>query len=391
MVGFDPWVDATDAGGDIELEGLLADRIAAGGPMTFAEFMAHALYHPERGYYARSAERIGRHGDFVTSPEVHPVFGALVARQIAELRRCLGSPDRLRIVEPGAGNGTLARDLIAALGRLLPEVRVDYVIVEPHPAARSRQRETVGHAHVRWADGLGALPPDGATIVVSNEVIDAFPVHRVVVRDGRLREVYVGREPRRGFFDHEDEPSTPALPAYFEAIGRMPGEASFAEVNLDAMRWIRDVAAIVRQGFVLTFDYGGSAAEVYAPWRREGTLLCGFRHVPGQDPYVRVGRQDITAHVDFTTIVEVGRRHGLVPLGYESQARFLTALGIGEGLAAPGDGPLALERYAARRQSAIELLDPAGLGRIRVLLQGKGVEVAGASFTGFPEGPPDRV
>ncbi len=390
MVRFDPWVDTTGAGSDPELERIVAERIVAGGPMTFAAFMALALYHPQRGYYSTAAERAGRGGDFVTSPEVHPVFGALVARQLAELHDALGAPGALRIVEPGAGNGTLARDVLAALARAAPGVRIDYVIVEPRERARVRQAATLGDAPARWVTRLDELAPAAATVVLSNELLDAFPVHRVAVRDGALRELYVESAPHGGFVTREGELSTPAIAAYFEALALLPGEGCVAEVNLEAARWIAGAAAIIDdRGFVLTFDYGGSAAEVYAPWRRDGTLLCGYQQVAGADPYVRIGRQDMTAHVDFTTLVREGREHGLEPLGYARQAEVLAALGIGEGLAGPGEGPQALERYAARRQAAIELLDPAGLGRIRVLLQGKGI--GARPFAGFPGGPPERI
>lgn len=394
-MSFDPWADTTEAGGEPELEHLLTERIAACGPMPFAEFMAQALYHPTYGYYAAPGARIGRAGDYVTSPEVHPVFGALVARQIAQFWELLGRPPRSRIVEAGAGNGTLARDVAQALGRAAPQLRAEYVIVEPHQAAAARQRELLGPALATggvsfcWVRVLAELPPAAATVVLSNELLDAFPVHRVAVRNGRLRELKVDHAEGRGFFEREGDPSTPELEAYFTRLGLLPGEGCVAEVNLQAPRWIAEVGRIVEEGFVLTFDYGAPAAELYAPWRRDGTLLCFHRQVAGQDPYVRVGRQDMTAHVDFTTVVAAGRTVGLEPLGFARQAEVLAALGIGEGLAVPGEGPLALERYAERRQAALELLDVAGLGRIRALAQGKGV--GRPALLGFPDGPPKEL
>jgi SAM-dependent MidA family methyltransferase len=137
---------------------------------------------------------------------------------------------------------------------------------------------------------------------------------------------------------------------------------------------MRQVAAALGRGFVLTFDYGHEAAELYAPWRRDGTLLCFYRHNPSSDPYARIGKQDMTAHVDFTSLVEEGRRHGLEPLGLTTQARFLAALGIGEALARTPGVELSLEEYYSRRRAVTELLDSAGLGRIRVLVQAKGAQ-----------------
>ncbi len=389
MSRFDPWAEMTETGSNPRLERIIIDRIAAAGPIPFAEFMAQALYHPTHGYYATSASRIGREGDYITSPETHPVFGALVARQIAQFWELLGRPLSLRIVEAGAGNGTLARDVAAALGRIEPGLRLDYVIVEPHPSAAARQRETLRAAReaglrAAWVDDLEAIPAAGATVALSNELLDAFPVHRVVVRQGRLREVYVDYDTRQGFVEHEGDPSTPDLDAYFARLGLLPGEGCAAEVNLEAPRWMAQAARVVERGFVLTFDYGAGAAELYAPWRRDGTLLCFHNHVAGQNPYVRIGLQDMTAHVDFTTLVAAGRAAGLEPLGFARQSEVLTALGIGEGLASPGEGPLALERHMRRRQAAFELLDPAGLGRIRVLAQGRGV--GRPALVGFPGG-----
>jgi len=186
---------------------------------------------------------------------------------------------------------------------------------------------------------------------------------------------------REGRFQEElGPPSTPELAAYFQRLGLLPGEGCRAEVNLAALVWVRRVAATLARGFVLTFDYGHEAGDLYAPWRRDGTLLCFYRHNPSSDPYARVGKQDMTAHVDFTSLVEEGRRHGLEPLGVTTQSRFLAALGIGEALARLPDGQartpgdeLSLEEYYVRRRAVSELLDPAGLGRIRVLVQAKGV------------------
>lgn len=389
MSRFDPWAETTETGSDPQLERVLVERIAAAGPIPFAEFMAQALYHPAHGYYATPASRIGRAGDYVTSPEAHPVFGGLVARQLAQFWELLGRPPSFRIVEAGAGNGTLARDVAAALGRIEPQARLDYVIVEPHPFAAARQRETLRVAReaglrASWCDDLEAIPAAGATVVLSNELLDAFPVHRVVVRQGRLREVYVDYDTRQGFVEREGDPSTPELDAYFARLGLAPGEGCAAEVNLEAPRWMAQAARVVERGFVLTFDYGAGAAELYAPWRHAGTLLCFHNHVAGQNPYVRIGVQDITAHVDFTTLVAAGRAAGLEPLGFARQSEVLTALGIGEGLASPGEGALALERHMGRRQAALELLDPAGLGRIRVLAQGRGV--GRPALVGFPGG-----
>lgn len=359
-------------------------RIDETGGITFREFMELALYHPQHGYY-RAREPVGRRGDYVTSPEVHPIFGALVARQLRELWDHLGRPERFDVVEFGPGTGLLARDILRWAARNATPFAdaLRYTLIETSEPLIERQRRTLAGLGLRegtvaWADEA----PDGIEgCVLSNEFLDALPVHRVTVRDGRLLEVYVIRE-GSGFGEELRPPSTPDLEAYFDRLNLRPGEGCEAEVNLGAVAWLRDVARRLARGFVLTFDYGYPAEELYAPWRTQGTLLCFYRHNPSHDPYVRIGRQDITASVDFTTLIRTGEAEGLTTVGFTTQARFLTALGIGDALErVQRQDPAALEEYYARRRAVTELLDPAGLGRIRVLAQSRGV--GSPELTGF--------
>jgi len=368
-------------------------RLEREGRVTFRDFMEMALYHPRHGYYRSPREKMGRAGDYLTSPEVHPLFGHMVGRQLAEMWEVMASPVRFDLLEMGAGNGLMARDVLRWAQSLHPAFldALAYRIAETSPALVERQRhtlETLGlpEGKVTWQAAEAPVAGSVSGCFLSNELVDSFPVHRVAVEGGELLEVYVVW--REGRFQEELGPlSTPELPAYFERLGLLPGEGCRAEVNLAALVWMRHMAAALARGFVLTFDYGHEARDLYAPWRRDGTLLCFYRHNPSSDPYVRVGKQDMTAHVDFTSLVEEGRRHGLELLGITTQSRFLAALGIGEALArlpacrtgwpdgqarAPS-AELPLEEYYARRRALTELLDPAGLGRIRVLVQAKGV------------------
>jgi SAM-dependent MidA family methyltransferase len=329
---------------------------------------------------------MGHSGDYLTSPEVHPLFGHMVGRQLAEMWEAMGSPTRhggqarFDVLEMGAGNGLLARDVLLWARRVQPAFfeALAYRIAETSAALVERQRHTLEALDLPV--GKVSCEPGGAPAarsvtgcVLSNELADSFPVHRVAVEGGALREMYVVRQ-EDGFAEELGPPSTPELAAYFDRLGLLPGEGCRAEVNLAALDWMRQVAAALAHGFVLTFDYGHEAAELYAPWRRDGTLLCFYRHNPSSDPYARIGKQDMTAHVDFTSLVEEGRRHGLEPLGITSQASFLAALGIGDALARLPGAELSLEEYYSRRRAITELLDSAGLGRIRVLVQAKGVE-----------------
>ncbi len=358
----------------------LRASIAADGPMTFRAFMEAALYHPRFGYYTTSAGSMGRGGDYVTSPEVHPLFGALVAKQIAQLWTVMSRPGRFDIVEHGGGSGLLARDILTWAERREPDFAraLQYGIVEVSRALRDAQRRTLVEAglaeRVEWSDS----PPPGITgCVLSNELIDAFPVHRVVRVDGVLREVYVAMNGDGRLVDELRAPSDPSIARYFDDLGLLPGEGCYAEVNLDAPRWMAGVSASLDRGYVLTFDYGYEAAALYAPWRRDGTLLCFSRQSASSDPYQRVGKQDMTASVDFTTLRRAGEDAGLRTLGMTDQAAFLERMGIGDAIASVAqERPGEMEEYFARRRVVMDLIDPARLGRIKVLLQGKGVEAA---------------
>jgi len=363
----------------------LRERISRGGAITFRDFMEAALYHPRHGYYSTSAGAASRGGDFVTSPEVHPIVGTLVAKTLLELWESMGRPARFDAVEQGGGSGLLARDVLcwAHEREQAFATALRYMLVERSAAMRAAQERALRELElpegaVAWADELPAAI-DG--VVVSNELVDAFPVHRVVRAGAELREVYVKVDGER-FADELGALSTPALWSYFDALGVMPGDGHYAEVNLDAIAWMRAVGQALSHGYVLTFDYGYEAAELYAPFRRDGTLLCFYQQSASSDPYQRIGKQDMTASVDFTTLKRVGVEAGLTTLAMTDQSSFLVRLGIGEGVAA-AQGEM--EEYFARRKVVMDLIDPGRLGRIKVLLQGKGVG-AGAVPRGFREG-----
>lgn len=357
------------------LRDLIAVEIAERGSITFHRFMELALYHSRHGYYAATEEAIGRRGDYLTSPEISPLFGAMIGRQAAEVWERLGHPREFTIIEAGPGAGTMAMDVLRWAARAAPELRcaLRYVLVERAAAQRARQRRLLdGEEGVSWSE---TLPADVSGIIFSNELLDAFPVHLVRVADGRLQEGFVVA--RGGRFEEAwRPPSTADLPAYFQALGRLPGDGARAEVNLDAPRWMGAAARSLARGLVLTLDYGYPAAKLYAPWRKQGTLLCFSRHTAGDDPFVRIGRQDMTAHVDFTTVARAGIDAGLALAGFASQREFLTALGIHEALAGPKN-----EEYVARYRAITELLEPAGLGRVRALAMTRDID--GAPLRGF--------
>ena len=364
----------------------LRARIDAGGPLTFRAFMEAALYHPRYGYYRTNEGVTGRGGDYVTSPELHPIFGTLVAKQIIEFWDAMGRPATFDVVEVGAGRGLLARDiLLRARQDAAFAAAVRYRICEPSELLREAQRQSLAEAGIddRSVEWREALPDRVRGCIVTNELLDALPVHRVVRRGGELLEVYVARD-GEGFRDEPGPLSDPRLQAYFDELGLLPGEGCYAEVNLDAVEWIRDATAALDEGYVLTFDYGYEAAELYAPWRRDGTLLCFYRQSASSDPYQRVGRQDMTASIDFTTLRREGEAAGLQTMAMTDQADFLVRMAIGDALTAVTQRARPeIEEYFARRNVVLALIDPAKLGRIKVLLQSK--NAPSATFTGFTD------
>ncbi|MBI2871745.1 MAG: SAM-dependent methyltransferase [Chloroflexi bacterium] len=351
-------------------------RIHRDGPITFREFMEVALYAPGVGYYAsRGAESAQR--DYFTAPSVHPLFGALVAHQLQQFWEALGRPEAFWVVEPGAGDGLLCRDILSWLSHLDTSMAhaVRYVVTDRGSGLRVEQElpaDLLPRVHRIRTAGLPLGPITGC--IISNELLDAFPVHRVTVQGGRLREIYVGLDAQGGLVERLGRPSTPALEKRFRELGISLPEGYRTEVNLELASWVREVASTLERGFVLTVDYGHPATDLYGPTRSRGTLRCYYRHTLNANPYQHVGRQDISVHVDFTTLIRLGEPAGLQTLGFATQGEFLENLGFRAYLAS-----LAARRDlhpAVRRNNQMameELVKPDGMGAFRVLAQGKGV------------------
>jgi SAM-dependent MidA family methyltransferase len=360
---------APDDPGDPALRAVIAAEIAAGGPISFARFMELALLHPAHGYYA-TRPAIGRRGDFVTAPELHAVFGGCLARQAAELWRAAGAPARWTVLEWGAGTGALARDLLAgAQADPAFAAALDYAIHEVSPVLVEQQRATLAAAGLtaRWTDD----PAPACGIVLANEVLDALPVHRVTVQGGRLRELLV--DWRDGaFVERPGPPTTGDLAAYLDDGGIRLDEGQVAEINLGAPRWLDRVAARLEQGAVIVIDYGDDTAGLYGPRRRRGTLLCYARQTVNEDPYRRVGRQDITAHVDFGALMRRAERLGLRVAGLTSQGAFLAGLGLAEALLDLQRRLPAVE-YVVQRQAIADLIRPDRLGGFKALILTRGL------------------
>lgn len=366
---------------DSKLRGIILDRIGQRGRIPFADFMAACLYEPGLGYYTSPGRKVGAEGDFYTSINVHRVFGRLIAREICRMWEEMGCPASFDIVEAGAGHGQLATDVLDAVcelnSRLYEGVRLTLVEAEPSLAEIQGKLLERHLAKVSWSSPAnlaeGKLRFSGC--LYSNELIDSFPTHLVEMTPEGLREVFVAAEGDQ-FSEVLDSPSTPELEAYLSRLGITLNPGQRTEINLNAVRWLESAAASLERGFILTIDYGYLAPELYGPMRLNGTLLCYYRHTTEENPYIRVGLQDITTHVDFTTLALRGEELGLSKVWYGEQYRFLMAAGMMQELMALEAAAKTEKEQIAIRISLKKLILPeGGMGdTFKILIQAKGVD-----------------
>jgi SAM-dependent MidA family methyltransferase len=339
----------------------IAEEIAArGGWIPFAHYMELVLYEPRLGYYAGGAQKLGPSGDFVTAPELGRLFGRTLARQLREL-----APGR--VLEVGAGSGALAQTLIEELG-------CEYLILETSPSLRARQRERLGD-RARWLD---APPGDFRGAVIANEVLDAMPVHAVAWTAEGIMERGVALE--GGGLVWRERPAGGELLERARAIEVAPRYES--EIGLVGQAWMRSLGDWLREGVALVIDYGFARHEYYHAQRSMGTLMCHHRHQAHGEVFFQPGRQDLTAHVDFSALAEAARGAGLEVLGYATQAQFLVNCGITDVL-----GEANIENalhYAPLAAEAQKLLSPAEMGELfKVLAVGR---PRAAPLIGFARG-----
>jgi SAM-dependent MidA family methyltransferase len=380
----------------------IVDLVRERGPLTVASFMELALYDSRIGYYARAARRSGRAGDFFTSVDVGPIFGELLEIQLAEMAQILGSsssgPARpFDLVEAGAGNGQLAADILRAARRSDPSFynRLRLHLVEASPLARAAQTSTLAEVGERLTTSAGELPSSFEGAVLANELLDALPVHQVVMREDGLHEVYVHAVRQGGgetsgdrLATREGPLSTPALADYLARLKIALEPGWRVEINLRATEWMREAVRRLRRGFIVIIDYGHEARELYSVTHAGGTLTTFARHTmagpeaPGEVPpwLDRAGDQDITAHVDFTSVRAAAEAEGMRTLGFLDQTYFLMGLLTG------GRESFAVSdtRIAALAINALPLktlLMPGGLGSThKVLILGK--DVGGPALRG---------
>jgi len=330
----------------------------------------------------------------------HPVFGALIARQLEQMWHVLGEPSVFHVVEVGSGDASLAQSILRACRRTAPQLAqaLFYVAADYQPRRLlspghgvdwdeqtadgmqpSTREQIVGVQSVQTA-GLGAFR-NVVGCILCNELVDNFPVHRFAIEGGRVKEVFVTSA--GGMLTEVlDEPSSPRIAERLGSLGLSLTEGYRGEVNLAMADWTRQICDALDRGFVLTIDYGQLAEDLYAPENNQGTLVCHHRHVVGNDPYEEIGQQDITCQVDFTSLMRLGERHGLSTVGYALQRQFLTNLGFSAYLDALPTQGLSAARTALSRMAMMALVDPQDYGDFKVLAQAKGL-APGVQLLGF--------
>jgi SAM-dependent MidA family methyltransferase len=363
------------------LKKFILSQIEMRGPLPFSQFMEWCLYHPEYGYYQSKETRIGKEGDYYTSPSVSPLFGHLVAKQLFQMAGILGG-ENFDVVEMGGGRGFLCEDILDWAKKNSPDFypHLRYHLIETSAPCLRAQRERLSEkereGRVFWIAPKtfeeGKVRIQGCFL--SNELVDAFPVHRVIFDQGNLKEIYITQ--RNGQFEERwGELSDPRIASYLHSMDITLQEGQKAEVNLLALEWMERVARCLERGFVLTIDYGCLSEELYAPNRREGTLLCYFQHRASENSYERLGEQDMTSHVNFTSLIRKGEEVGLRFTGLVPQYRFLIGLGILEQMETLGKDLPELDGLKLRL-SLKNLIEPEmGMGEVfKVLVQHKGMD-----------------
>jgi SAM-dependent MidA family methyltransferase len=362
--------------------------------ITFADYLNLVLYHPQHGYYTSGTVDIGKAGDFYTSVSLGADLGELLAEQFIEMWQNLGSPSRFTLLEMGAGLGLLADDILNYLQAKYPDffACLEYIIVEKSSALIALQQKKVGdfidnNINISWQSWETIAEKSIVGCCFSNELLDAFPVHRVIIDRSNLKEIYTTYEAGE-IKETIDKISTQKIEDYFNFINldfynnNYP-ENYLTEVNLEALAWLETVSRKLDRGYLLTIDYGYPAEKYYHPQRSQGTLKCYYQHRHHHNPYINIGRQDITSHVDFTALTKQGELCGLPTIGFTKQGMFLMALGLGDRLNQLSNGSYNLQEIVQRRDALHQLIDPTGLGGFGVLIQGKNLTESQQELTGL--------
>jgi SAM-dependent MidA family methyltransferase len=388
-----------------DLQQLISERIQRNGPITFAEYMRMALYEPEYGYYMTGAAKMGWEADYFTSTDVSSLFANCMGRQLFAMWEKLKRPGHFIVLEQGAGRGHLADGVRLWAQKEASEFYevLDYRTEDIRWGEDATVQGKAGNIPLRYPNqgdprvptphnttpaptrGRGSFEREMSSVVLSNELVDAFPVHIVEKRGEWLYEVFVDMQQDGRFCEVLDEPSRPEVAGYLDTYKipwRTFEDGWRAEINLDALRWIQRTAGMMSKGFVLTIDYGDKAKALYTAWRKRGTLLSYYKHQANERPLLHPGKQDITAHVNFSELIDEGRRQGMRLHRFTTQRLWLQEQGIEEELQhrylnefaeaefarATDKGQIALLKWRDLRQRASVLTDPGGMGDFKVLI-----------------------
>ncbi len=345
--------------------------------ITLAEFMEFALYHPETGYYLSAERKPGRGGDFLTSPEASPLFGITLARQVVECWERLGSPAEFAVREYGSGVGGLAYDILAGIDDTSSGC---FDAVRYHLVERNLHRQVDALAAFREVglvdkivdESEGVLKPITG-VILANEVADAFPAHRLEFREGQFVEHWVVKS-GDGYRFESGDLSSGGEECVEQLVdgGVIPVDGGIYDVSPAATAWFSDATSRLQRGYSIIIDYGYEATELYRDHRLTGTLRGYFGHTVTDDPFIRIGEQDLTIHVDFSALGRAGLANGLTHAGLTTQGAMLASLGLGDHLMAMQQDPaMRMDEYLATQAVVMRLIDPGGLGRFRVQIMAK--------------------
>ncbi|HEY9363460.1 MAG TPA: SAM-dependent methyltransferase [Chitinophagaceae bacterium] len=359
------------------LSSIIAEKIKEQGPISFHDFMELSLYHPRWGYYTSDGNKLGRSGDYYTSPFLTALFGQMIAKQLKEMWLIMDKPD-FTVVEYGAGTGLLCHDILEEL-KNYPEFydKLHYCIIEKSAVMRQKQ-QSILNEKVSWLNSINELS-EITGCILSNELLDNFSVHQVVVKE-KLMEVFVGYE--NGFVELL-RPASKELADYFDQFQIKLPEGYRTEVNLEARSWLNEISSALKKGFLLTIDYGFPANELYSPRRSSGTLVCYHQHQLNESPYTNIGNQDITAHINFSALHQWGLQYGLQTCGFTNQALFLQGLGLTEHIKRMEDSGNYQKNNIEKVFLIRSLLMDMGT-KLKVLIQQKGLkspQLSGLKFS----------
>jgi SAM-dependent MidA family methyltransferase len=364
-----------------ELIKIIRDRVKDFGPITFKDFMEIALYNEKYGYYSKPYVPIGKKGDFITSPHTHCLYGALHARQIEEFRNILDNK-AFTIIEMGAGAGYLAKDILSFLSNRKNFDSINYIIIEHRSETAMYQKQLLRPFinKISWVNRLSDLDSVRGCII-SNELLDAFPVHLIQKEVSGFKEVYLDFEDEYNYKEVLESLSNPQLAEYAKELPPDLPEGYRTEANLAIKTWISELASIISKGFVVTIDYGHTRKEYFHPARNRGTLLAYKNHRVSEELYKRPGEQDLTAHVNFSDLHRWGKDFGFSTLGYAPQWAFLAGLDFEKTFKELSGGKM--DPFSPELAAVKMLLLPHGMGEShKVMVQGRGIP-ADLTLKGF--------